>query len=101
MTKRGRTTPKTERGLVVWPAIRALQRRAVPVVDFDDGLRELVRRLTETMDAEGGAGIAAPQIAVPLRVMLVRSPAQHAPLVFVNPEVTFDPVEVLDWEGCL
>ena len=42
--------------------------RANEVVDFDKELRNLVRDLTETMQDAPGAGLAAPQIGVPLRV---------------------------------
>ena len=41
---------------------------ALPVVDFDKELRQLVADLTETMLAAPGAGLAAPQIGVGLRV---------------------------------
>ncbi len=41
---------------------------AAPVVDFDKELRQLVADLTETMLAAPGAGLAAPQIGVGLRV---------------------------------
>ncbi len=41
---------------------------AIPVVDFDKELRQLVADLTETMLAAPGAGLAAPQIGVGLRV---------------------------------
>lgn len=40
------------------------------VVDFDKELRQLVSDLTETMQAAPGAGLAAPQIGVPLRVFV-------------------------------
>jgi peptide deformylase len=45
-----------------------LRTRAVEVVDFDKELRRLVKDLTETMIDAPGAGLAAPQIGVPLRV---------------------------------
>jgi len=41
---------------------------ASPVVDFDKELRKLVQDLTDTMIAAPGAGLAAPQIGVSLRV---------------------------------
>jgi len=41
---------------------------ASPVVDFDKELRKLVADLTDTMLEAPGAGLAAPQIGVPLRV---------------------------------
>lgn len=43
---------------------------ASEVVDFDKELRQLVSDLTETMQAAPGAGLAAPQIGVPLRVFV-------------------------------
>jgi peptide deformylase len=43
---------------------------ASPVVDFDKELRVLVKDLTETMIDAPGAGLAAPQIGVPLRVFV-------------------------------
>ena len=39
-----------------------------PVQDFDRSLRKLVKDLTETLRDAGGAGLAAPQIGVGLRV---------------------------------
>ena len=41
---------------------------AAPVVDYDKELRTLVKDLTETMLNAPGAGLAAPQIGVPLRI---------------------------------
>ncbi|MHB2024862.1 MAG: peptide deformylase, partial [Mycobacteriales bacterium] len=45
-----------------------LRTPAEPVTDFDKELRNLVRDLTETMLDAPGAGLAAPQIGVGLRV---------------------------------
>ena len=45
-----------------------LRTPAAPVTDFDAELATLVRDLTETMHAQGGAGLAAPQLGVSLRV---------------------------------
>ncbi|MGH3884740.1 MAG: peptide deformylase [Pseudonocardiaceae bacterium] len=49
-----------------------LYARAAEVVDFDKELRNLVRDLLDTMAAEGGAGLAAPQLGVSLRVFTYR-----------------------------
>ncbi|MEY3319156.1 MAG: hypothetical protein RL540_1528, partial [Actinomycetota bacterium] len=43
---------------------------ASEVIDFDKELRQLVTDLTETMLDAPGAGLAAPQIGVPLRVFV-------------------------------
>ena len=45
-----------------------LRTKAAPVVDFDAELRKLVKDLTDTMLDAPGAGLAAPQIGVGLRV---------------------------------
>jgi peptide deformylase len=45
-----------------------LRTRAEEVVSFDKELRVLVQDLWDTMESEGGAGIAAPQLGVSLRV---------------------------------
>ena len=45
-----------------------LRTPAAPVVDFDKELRTLVKDLTETMLDAGGAGLAAPQLGISLRV---------------------------------
>ena len=59
---------------------------AAPVADFDAELRRLVGRSTETMFAAGGAGLAAPQLGVGLRVFtwFVDGEIGH----LVNPDVT-------------
>ena len=47
-----------------------LHRPAVLVEAFDDGRRQLVTDMFDTMDAAHGVGLAAPQIAVPLRLFV-------------------------------
>ncbi len=73
---------------------------AAPVVDFDAELRTLVADLTETMQAAGGAGLAAPQIGVGLRVFTWHVDGELGSLV--NPDVrpVGDEDEVAP-EGCL
>ena len=81
-----------------------------PVSCFDDSLAALIHDLWDTMAARGGVGIAAPQIGVPLRVVVFevheseRYPdAPPVPrTVLINPEFTFPDGEIVDgWEGCL
>jgi peptide deformylase len=77
-----------------------LRTPAVEVTDFDKELRVLVADLAETMVAEGGAGLAAPQIGVGLRVFTYQCDGFSGHLV--NP--TFDVVgeQFQDGpEGCL
>ncbi|APU14516.1 MULTISPECIES: peptide deformylase [Actinoalloteichus] len=62
-----------------------LRTRAREVVDFDKALRALVQDLWDTMEQQGGAGIAAPQIGVGRRVFAYHC-AGHAGHL-VNPTV--------------
>ena len=77
-----------------------LRTPAAPVVDFDQELRRLVADLTETMFAAGGAGLAAPQIGVGLRVFTWYVDGEVGHLV--NPEVMPVGEETEEGpEGCL
>ena len=77
-----------------------LRTPAAPVVDFDAELRRLVADLTDTMHAAGGAGLAAPQIGVGLRVFTWHVDGEVGHLV--NPDVVAVGEEVQDGpEGCL
>jgi peptide deformylase len=88
-----------------------LRQVAAPVTEFaTPALRELVQDMQDTMRANNGAGLAAIQIGVPLRVVVFelehnpRYPdAEPVPLtVLVNPSIEFLGEErELGWEGCL
>ena len=76
-----------------------LRTRATEVVDFDKELRKLVEDLTDTMMDAPGAGLAAPQIGVGLRVFtwFVDDELGH----LINPTLTLSE-EIQDGEeGCL
>jgi peptide deformylase len=72
---------------------------ASPVVDFDKELRILVKDLTDTMLDAPGAGLAAPQIGVPLRVFVwdVDEALGH----LINPVLTLSEEMQDGEEGCL
>ena len=77
-----------------------LRTPAEPVVDFDRELRKLVQDLTDTMLEEAGAGLAAPQLGVGLRVFAydVDDAVGH----LINPVLEFPDDEEQDGpEGCL
>jgi peptide deformylase len=77
-----------------------LRSPADPVVDFDKELRKLVADLIDTMRADSGAGLAAPQVGVGLRVFAfdVDDVVGH----LVNPVLDFPDEEEQDGpEGCL
>jgi peptide deformylase len=77
-----------------------LRTPADPVTTFDQELRRLVRDLTETLHAAAGAGLAAPQLGVSLRVFAydVGDAAGH----LINPVLGPFSEELMDGEeGCL
>jgi peptide deformylase len=89
-----------------------LRRVSAPVERFDGPeLASLLQDLRDTMAATDGAGLAAPQIGVPLRVVIFgisRNPRYpEAPpipeTVLINPEITplGDDRDQEGWEGCL
>jgi peptide deformylase len=70
-----------------------------PVIDFDKELRQLVFDLTDTMNAAPGAGLAAPQIGVCLRVFVWDIDYQIGHLV--NPSLDLGEEMQAGEEGCL
>jgi peptide deformylase len=76
-----------------------LTTRAVEVVDFDKELRRLVEDLTDTMRDAPGAGLAAPQIGVGLRVFTWYVDGELGHLV--NPGLSLSEEEQDGPEGCL
>ncbi len=79
-----------------------LRRQAQPVPDVNDEIRRLMDDMLETMYDAPGVGLAAPQVDVVKRVIVVDvSEERDAPLAMVNPEVIArEGVEVME-EGCL
>ena len=76
---------------------------ARPVEQFDDALRELVQDMVDTMIEAPGIGLAATQIDVHLRVIVIDvSEERNALRVFVNPEIVGASPECKVYEeGCL
>lgn len=71
---------------------------------MDERIRELVRDMFETMYAASGVGLAAPQVGVGKRVIVVDvSPVDKeiAPVALVNPEIVERQGLVEGTEGCL
>ncbi|MFI5896928.1 peptide deformylase [Actinoplanes sp. NPDC051513] len=82
-----------------------LRKPAAEVTDFDAELHRLVKDLNETLEASRGAGLAAPQIGVSLRVFAIAPelPGNDKKLDhLVNPVLDFPDEETQDgFEGCL
>ena len=79
-----------------------LRLAAAPVDSFDDALGRLVDDLCETLRASGGIGLAAPQVGVARRVLVIDlSGGALPPEVYVNPEVLHAAIPALVEESCL
>ncbi len=82
-----------------------LKQVSEPVASVDDDLRALMDDMLETMYAAPGIGLAAVQIGVPKRVIvmdLAREGEPPQPRHFVNPQITWRSEETLPYEeGCL
>jgi peptide deformylase len=81
-----------------------LKQKAAPVAAFDAGLRQLADDMLETMYAAPGVGLAAPQVGISRRLIVLDcSPkdGDRQPLVAVNPEILAREGECCEEEGCL
>ncbi|WP_432642015.1 peptide deformylase [Acidaminococcus sp.] len=78
-----------------------LREKAAPIKRFDKKLSKLLKDMAETMYAANGCGLAAPQIGLSQRLVVIDAGDGAGIREFVNPVLT-DPVgESVDSEGCL
>jgi peptide deformylase len=93
------------RPILKYPDAR-LRKKSEPVTAFDQDLRDLARDLAETMLAVPGAGLAAPQVGVPRRLIVVAGAENDEDfddrvLVLANPRLVRAEGEQVYDEGCL
>jgi peptide deformylase len=78
-----------------------LKRKAKKIHTIDGSVKKLIRDMLETMYAEPGrVGLAAPQVGVSLRVIVIGIPEEEE-IVLVNPEIVRRRGERIIDEGCL
>jgi len=77
-----------------------LRQKARRVTAIDSSIQKLIDDMVETMQQASGVGLAAPQIGVPLRVMVIQLPDKE-PMALVNPEIVKRSGERELVEGCL
>ena len=82
-----------------------LRQKSTPVEQVDDEIRSLMDDMRETMYAAPGIGLAAVQIGVPKRVIVIdlsRDSEKRDPMYFVNPEIIKKSEDDASYEeGCL
>src|SRR5438874_10583578 len=82
------------------PGDDVLRRRADPVERIDGSLQSLIDDMLDTVRDAGGVGLAAPQVGVSLRVVVIAVPEVPA-FALINPEVARNSGRRWVEEGCL
>jgi peptide deformylase len=84
---------------------RVLKEKATPVADIDSEIQRLIDDMIETMYAAPGIGLAAPQVGVSKRIIVIDvsvKEGEKTPLiVLINPEIITAQGEIESEEGCL
>ncbi len=78
----------------------ALRQKAKRVTVIDDSIQKLIDDMIDTMRAVSGVGLAAPQVAVSLRVAVIEIPGREV-ITLINPEVVKRKGERVVDEACL
>jgi peptide deformylase len=81
-----------------------LKQPAAPVASIDDDLRQLAADMAETMYAAPGVGLAAPQVGIGKRLIVLDCAGKDEPpqlVTAINPEILAREGETFEEEGCL
>jgi len=82
------------------PDDSVLRQKAKRVPRVDSSIQRLIGDMVETMQQVSGVGLAAPQVGVSLRVVVLRMPDEE-PIAIINPEMVKRTGEREVSEGCL
>ena len=77
-----------------------LAKKCKPVKEMTDSIQELIDDMFETMYEANGVGLAAPQVGILKRIMVIDCTGED-PFVFINPEILETSGEQTGYEGCL
>jgi len=77
-----------------------LRQKAKRVTSIDSSIQRLIDDMIETMQQANGVGLAAPQVGVSLRVVVIQMPGEE-PIAIINPEIVKCAGEQEVTEGCL
>jgi peptide deformylase len=81
-----------------------LKKKSAPITMITDSVRELVRDMAESMYAAPGVGLAAPQLGIHQRVIIIDISGKNEPpdlIVAINPTIVHAEGETYEEEGCL
>jgi peptide deformylase len=77
-----------------------LRKKANKVTSIDSSVLRLIDNMIETLQDSSGVGLAANQVGVPLRIVVIQIPDEEL-LVLINPEIVETKGERTVIEGCL
>ena len=78
-----------------------LRKKSRPVTNFDERLWTLLDDMTETMESQQGAGLAAVQVGVLRRAVVINVRDKHGIIELINPEIISTEGTQCGGEGCL
>lgn len=79
-----------------------LEKKAKPVKEMSPKIKQLIEDMLETMYESMGVGLAAPQVGILRRVVVIDiSPEGDSPVILINPEIVSTQGEQTGGEGCL
>jgi len=77
-----------------------LRQKAKRVTAIDGSIQKLIDDMIDTMRANSGVGLAAPQIGVPLRIVVIEMPGEEV-ITLINPQIIKRQGERVLGEACL
>lgn len=81
---------------------KRLREKALPVTEINAEIKEIAANMLETMYDENGIGLAATQVNIPKRIVVIDlSEEKKSPLILINPEITKLEGKETMREGCL
>lgn len=83
-----------------FPEDKILRQKAKRVTRIDESIQRLIDNMVETLQVANGVGLAAPQVGIPLRLVVIQIPEEE-PIILINPEITEHEGEQIVTEGCL
>jgi peptide deformylase len=93
--------------ILIWPDPQLLE-ISEPIAHIDDALKQLAEDMLETMYDADGVGLAAPQVGIQKRMVIIdihagadERPSGEPPLTLINPEFIEKEGELTWEEGCL
>jgi peptide deformylase len=78
-----------------------LRRRAAEITEVTADLRKTIADMVETMYDEVGIGLAAPQVGISVRLMVIGHDERREPRALINPRIVARGGQVTAEEGCL